>query len=516
MIRSGKILAGGQARRARVRAAVRWLVVAAWLGMLPVDALFAQEHAAPQCVGARAWVTHAGAGGKFESRWQAPDCAPAADITLQANAVIQVYVDQRRQWMLGFGGALTGAAAWLMTQRMDSAQRAALIRSLFAPPPQGIGLSLLRLPIGSTDLSRRRYSLAPAPPATSGSAVTLDLAPMRDASLPVLREISKANPHVRIIASPWSPPAWMKSGGSLVGGELLPEHEGAFADYLAKFVDAMDAEGVPIFAVTLQNEPGYAPSDYPGMHMDAAQRARIIAQLGPRLERTRSRPTILEWDDNWDRFKQPLQVLSDTAASRFIGGVAWHCYIGRPNAQDVVHVRQPDKWQLVTECSDGTWSPNSHETLADFTNRVLIQPARHWGAGTILWSLALDAEHGPHLGGCGRCIGVVTVGADGRVERTRDYYALAHFSAFVARDAYAIATSSNDDAIASVGFVSANGSAVTLVIANRGVFARTVGVAFGGSRAVIAIPVPAGGLATVQVPIRGTERSQRQGQVGSP
>lgn len=465
--------------------------------LLPGASLAASVQVAAPCATARIWITQPAASGGFNSTWEVPECSRVGAANVDAN--VEVGLARRQQRMLGFGAALTGSAAWLLATRMAPAPRSELVRSLFAAPPQGIGLSLLRLPIGSTDLSRRRYSLAPVAPAAGDDRVALDLAPMRTAMLPVLREILQANQGLRIVASPWSAPAWMKTTGGLIGGRLQADHEAAFARYIGEFVDAMSTVGVPIFAVTLQNEPGYSPSDYPGMRMDAEQRARIIARyLGPRLARTHPQTTILGWDDNWDRFKQPLQVLADRAAAPFIGGVAWHCYVGRPNVQDLVYARYPDKWQLVTECSDGTWSPNSKESLADFANRVLIRPIRHNGAGTILWSLALDEHHGPHTGGCGRCIGVVTVDRAGRAEPTRDYYALAHFSAFVLPGAEHVDTQADVETLGNVGFISADGRTATLIVANRSGLGQRVGVALTGQAADIVLVVPAQSLATLQ------------------
>lgn len=480
-----------------------WLLIGA-LGVLGcAAALPARASAAPgeaACATATIWVTQPLPAGGLGSTWETPDCASAG--AHAADTVITLEPTLRKQRVLGFGAALTGSAAWLMTARLSKTQRTRLVRSLFAPAPRGIGLSLLRLPIGSTDLSRRRYSLAPTAPATDTDPVHLDLRPLRQTTLPVLRAILKTNPDLRIIASPWSPPAWMKTSGSLMGGQLPPARETQFAQYVAGFVDAMGAAGIPIFAVTLQNEPGYVPADYPGLRMDAPQRARIVANaLGPLLARAHPETTILEWDDNWDRFKQPLEVLADAGAAPHIGGVAWHCYIGRPHVQDLVHARHPDKWQLVTECSDGTWSPNSRESLADFTDRVLIEPMRHWGAGTILWSLALDEQHGPHTGGCGRCIGVVTITRDGRAEPTRDYYALGHFSAFVTPGSYRIESHSADDTLRNVGFLSADGRSVTLVLANRGKTDQRAGVALDAHAPMIFVSVPAGGLATLRFSI---------------
>lgn len=400
--------------------------------------------------------------------------------------------------MLGFGAALTGATAWLMAKHMDPAQRTQLLDELFAPPPEGIGLSLLRVPVGTSDLSPDRFSLAPVPPSDADGTVKLDLAPIMGTSVPVLHDILKVRPGTRIIASPWSPPAWMKTSGSMIGGQLLRSQEANFARYLAEYVQAMKAMDIPIFALTLQNEPDFTPHNYPGMKMGAAQRARVIADdLGPLLAREHSDTAILDWDDNWDQYWQPLQVLADPAASKYVLGVAWHCYEGKVGAQDLVHARYPDKLALLTECSDGLWAPNDQESIAGFVRQVFVQPIRHWDAGVILWSLALDAHHGPHDGGCDKCIGVVTIHRDsGRVERTRDYYALAHFSAFVGTDAYRIGSSVPGGGLSDVGFIDPRTHTLALVVTNSNASARRVRIELGTRHAVVT--VPARSVATVQ------------------
>lgn len=448
------------------------------------------------CRNARAWVTQKTGSGAFESTWVVPDCDENAKA---ADATVTVDMSQRGQQMLGFGAALTGGSAWLLATRMHAQQRTRLLHDLFAPPPMGIGLSLLRLPIGSSDLSRRRYSLAPTPPAKSGDPVKLDLAPMREATLPVLREMLKIQPSLRVIASPWSPPAWMKTGGKLIGGRLAPAHEADFTHYLVDFVELMQRSGVPIFALTLQNEPDYQPGDYPGMLMDEPQQARIIADdLGPALARRHLKTKILGWDDNWDQFQQPLALLADPKAAPYVAGIAWHCYLGRPDAQDMVRQRHPGKWQLVTECSDGTWSPNNHDSIADFASSSLIDPVRHWSAGTILWGLALDEQQGPHDGGCNECIGVVTIDRhSGHAKPTRDYYALAHFSAFVRPGAYRVASSDPADGLDNVSFVDVQRHTLTVVLANRKAKSRRVNIIAGDRHMVL--DVPGGGLATAQM-----------------
>ena len=455
------------------------------------------RHATPtSCRRARAWVTHKSSSGAFESTWVVPDCGH--DVRAPDDT-ITVDLSKRDQQMLGFGAALTGGSAWLLATRMHPRQRARLLRELFAPPPTGIGLSLLRLPVGSSDLSRRRYSLAPTPPKDGRDRLKLELAPMQQTTLPVLREALQIQPTLRVIASPWSPPAWMKTSDSLIGGRLLPAREADFTRYLVEFVEIMQRSGIPIFALTLQNEPDYRPGDYPGMLMDEPQQARIIADdLGPALAQHRLKTRILGWDDNWDQFEQPLALLANPQAAKYVAGIAWHCYLGQPGAQDLVHQRYPAKWQLVTECSDGTWQPNDHDSIADFASNSLIDPVRHWSAGTILWGLALDELQGPHDGGCNECIGVVTIDRhSGRAKPTRDYYALAHFSAFIKPGAYRVASSDPVDGLDNVSFVDTQSHVVTIVLANRKADSRRVRIVVGEYHMVL--DVPGRGLATAQM-----------------
>ena len=204
-----------------------------------------------------------------------PDLAFGAGVAGANNLDVDASV--RYQQMVGFGAALTDSSAWLMRNRMSSAQRAALIDELFGQ--SGIGLSFLRLSLGASDFSRSHYTLDDmAPGQTDDALAHFSIDPMRADVLPTLKQALAANAQLSVMASPWSAPAWMKSNGSLirstdpnVQGTLLPQYYGAFARYLVKFADAMQAEGVPLYALSAQNEPHYEPADYPGMRLDPAQ-----------------------------------------------------------------------------------------------------------------------------------------------------------------------------------------------------------------------------------------------------
>jgi len=412
-------------------------------------------------------------------------------------AVIEIDPSIRYQQIAGFGAAITDASAWLIQQRMNPAQRGALMQELFGRTEEdkqggrqaGLGLSFTRLTIGASDFSRTHYSFDDMPPGQADPQLThFSLAPQRDTVLPTVQAALKINPRLKVMASPWSAPGWMKSGDSLVKGSLKPGAYEAFARYLNRYVDAMKAEGVPITALTLQNEPHFEPDNYPGMRVEPAQRAAFIGgHLGPLLARAHPGTAIFDWDHNWDEPESPAIVLSDPQAARYVSGIAWHCYAGDVRAQGRLHERFPAKDTWFTECSGGRWSPDWAKNLQYFTKTLVIDTTRGWARGVLFWNLALDENDGPHLGGCKDCRGVVTIDArTGAVTRNVEYYALAHASRFVLPGAYRIA-SSETQGVANVAFRNPDGS-MALVVANGGTEARALSVRVGGRGFSYALP----------------------------
>lgn len=181
-----------------------------------------------------------------------------------ADVTITVNENQTYQQMDGFGVSLTDASAWLMNYKLDNNKRAEVMERLFGNT--GIGLSLLRQPIGSSDFAWAAYTYADTANDTSLSQFTID----RDKAyiLPMVKAAIAKNPNIKVMGSPWSAPAWMKYSNNLNGGKLKAEHYGTYANYFKKYIEAYQAEGVPIYAVTLQNEPMYEPSHYPSMGMN--------------------------------------------------------------------------------------------------------------------------------------------------------------------------------------------------------------------------------------------------------
>jgi glucosylceramidase len=383
-------------------------------------------------------------------------------------ATIDIDPRQRYQTIVGFGAAITDASALLIQSRLNRAQRAALLKELFGPDP-GLQISLIRLTIGASDFSVTHYSFDDLPGGESDSALAhFSIAPIRDTVLPVVRDAQRLNPALRVIASPWSAPGWMKTSGSLLHGTLAPEYYGAFADYLVRYVDEMQAHGVPIFALTLQNEPHFDPLNYPGMLLSAAARAQVIGQfLGPALARRPTASLILDWDHNWDRPQEPLQVLDDPVAAPSVAGVAWHCYAGKIAAQAQVHQAHPDKDTYLTECSSGNWGTTSESSLLSMTREQIIGGTRGWARGVIFWNLALDETAGPHLGGCRACRGLVTINSrTGQITRSDDYYAIAHVSRFVLQGAERIESTATDAGLANVAFRNPHDGSIVLIVAN--------------------------------------------------
>ena len=455
------------------------LVLAAWAG-----APRAAEQPAPADVSV--WITTAG-----HTRALAPS-APAR-FAGRAAARPQIVVDdtQRFQEIVGFGASLTDSSAWLIQHMLDARQRDALLKDLFGREGNGLGLSFSRLTIGASDFSRHHYSLNDTPDGTPDPDLKhFSIDPNRGDVIPVARAMLAINPQLKIMASPWSAPGWMKDNNSLIQGRLLPQYYDAFSRYLLRYVDAYAAEGIPIFALTVQNEPDYEPKDYPGMRLNAPARARLIGDhLGPMIARRGSGPLIFDWDHNWDKPEEPMGVLSDPVAGNYVDAVAWHCYGGDVAAQSPVHDAFPDKDAYMTECSGGDWEPVRSGGLPLQMKNIIIRSMRHWARGALFWNLALDENNGPYAGGCHTCRGVVTIDSrTGEITRTDEYYALAHASRFVRPGAHRIASSGPTDDLDNVAFRNADDGSLVLLVSNSAMQPRRFSVAHGERRFAYTLP----------------------------
>jgi glucosylceramidase len=423
---------------------------------------------------------------------------PVIELTARGSAPADIVIDATTQYqtITGFGAAMTDSSAWLLHTKMSDLQRRALLTELYGPPPN-LNFNMMRLTIGSSDFSLNVYTLDDIPFGKSDPQLKhFNIASNLQDVIPMMREVLAINPDMLTIASPWGAPAWMRTTQNLLGGELLEQYESVYADYLVKYLDAYRSHGIPIFALTLQNEPAYAPISYPGMTVGAETRARIVSKyLGPKLAGRKPKTGILEWDHNWTPVEEPLAVLADPDAARYIDGVAWHCYGGSQHEQGRVHRAHPDKDAYITECTGGDWPLSVNGELLWFSRNLLVTGIRQWARGVVYWNLALDENHGPHFGGCSRCKGVITIDSDtGEVTRNDEYYALAHFSRFVLPGDVRIQSTDTDTdsgpnkGIANVAFQSASDGSITLVMVNLNKEAHTVSVAEGRFRFEYSMP----------------------------
>jgi glucosylceramidase len=409
-----------------------------------------------------------------------------------------VVIDTSRhfQRMHGFGAAMTDASAQVLSGLPDD-KRKALMAELFGRKNGGLGLSLMRLTVGASDFSTYDYSYDDTPGNVPDPGLRyFSIDPAKKYVLPRVREALAINPDLVVMVSPWSAPAWMKTTNSLFKGELVPRYYPAFANYLAKTVEAFGREGVPVSMLTIQNEPNFEPDNYPGERVDPPQRAEIIGRyVGPTFKSLGLRTEILDWDHNWDHPEMPLAVLRDPAARQYISGVAWHCYNGDVTAQSPVHDAYPDKDAWLTECSGGEWSPEFAGVLGWMTDKLIIGAANNWSRGTLLWNLALDPAHGPHTGGCADCRGVVTIDpATGSITRNVEYYVLGHASRFVLPGAYRVSAVAPRGQVDAAAFLNPDGSRIAILYRKSGTGGVTI--ALGGERYSIAMP--AGSVATVR------------------
>ncbi|MEO9080302.1 MAG: glycoside hydrolase family 30 beta sandwich domain-containing protein [Rhodanobacter sp.] len=403
---------------------------------------------------------------------------------------VMVDTDKTYQAIVGFGAALTDSSAWLIQNKLNASQRFALLHELFGPPP-GLNFNMTRLTIGASDFSLKQYTLDDLP----AGQVDPDLQHFNIAAnlhdvIPTVREALAINPNLQIIASPWSAPAWMKTSANLIGGTLLEPDESVYAQYLIKYVDTYRSYGIPIFALTLQNEPNFLPATYPGMSLSVEQRARIIEQyLGPALANRKPRTRILGLDHNWDDPNQPLSLLADPGVKPYLDGIAWHCYRGNPSAQTQVHRAYPDRDAYITECSGGDWESSKNGELLWFARDLLLGGLRNWARGVVYWNLALDENYGPHFGGCDTCKGVVTIDSKtGAVSRNDYYYAFAHFSRFVLPGAVRVNSSTTIKGLANVAFRNADDGSIVLVLVNSKTDQQRVSVTQGVNRFQYTLP----------------------------
>lgn len=380
---------------------------------------------------------------------------------------VKVEIDETTtyQTVEGFGYTLTGGSAALINN-MVAAERTKLLNELFGTGAGSIGVSYLRLSLGASDLSSFVYSYNDLPAGQTDPTLSkFSLAQDTVDLIPVLKEILAINPSIKLMASPWSAPVWMKSNGSSIGGNLLPANYPVYAQYFVKYIQAMKARGITIDAVTVQNEPQHGGNN-PSMVMSATEQADFVKNnLGPAFQAAGINTKIIVWDHNCDNPNYPISIMNDAAAKAFVKGAAFHLYAGNITAMSQVHDAHPDRDLYFTE----QWTSSTGDFGGDLQwhmQNVIIGSMRNWAKTALEWNLANDPLFGPHTpGGCTQCKGALTISGS-NVTRNVSYYIIGQVSKFVPPGSKVIKSLSPGN-VPQVAFITPDGKRV-LVITNQG------------------------------------------------
>lgn len=394
-------------------------------------------------------------------------------------AKIEVDDSKTFQTIDGFGYTLTGGSAQVINQ-LNAQKRQELLKELFGATETSIAISYLRISIGASDLNAVPFTYDDLP--SGQTDVNLDnfsLAPDKNDLIPMLKEIVAINPNIKIMATPWSPPVWMKDNNGFVGGSLKPEYYGVYAKYFVKYIQTMKAEGITIDAITPQNEPLH-PGNNPSMLMTAVHQADFIKNhLGPAFKAANLATKIVAYDHNCNKPEYPIAVLNDAGANPFVDGSAFHLYEGDISALTTVHNAFPNKNIYFTE--QYTSSTGSFDgDLKWHVKNVVIGSMRNWSKTALEWNLANNASFGPNTpGGCTTCKGALTINSSDSFTRNVGYYIIAHASKFVPSGSVRIA-SNNSGNLNNVAFKTPSGKKV-LIVENDGNTAEIFNIQYNGN-----------------------------------
>lgn len=392
--------------------------------------------------------------------------------TTKATVRFTLQLEQTYQKIDGFGWMLNQGSAKLLMQ-LPASDRRAMIEELYGV--EGLNASMVRVAIGACDLSESDYTYADSYDATlSNFAIAQqDLTTV----VPILQEILSINPKVKVMACSWTAPTWMKNNtawyNSYVDGTLNTDYYDLYAEYFLKYIEAMEAWGIPIWGLSVQNEPLNGHND-PSMTWTKETMYKFITtNLGPKLrDNNHSNVRIIAYDHNCDVTDFPIYV----ARSRFVYGTAFHLYAGDISALSTVY-NSTGKPVLFTEQYTG----KDGDFMGDFTwhiQNVVLGAMNNYATTSMEWNLCSDPNYSIHTsGGCSNCKGALTINGSSLVRRNVSYYIIGHGSRVVDPDAKRIAATCNVDNVTYSAFANPDGSYGIIMYTNAGV-ARSASVEF--------------------------------------
>ncbi len=391
--------------------------------------------------------------------------APGPDAGGPDLPTVAVDTERRFQVIEGFGGAFTEAAAvnWLA---LGERRRQQLLEAYF-DADCGHGYSLCRVHMGSCDFALGNYAHVETP--DDMALASFSIARDRQALLPFIKSAQRvAGRPIKLLASPWSPPAWMKTSGRMNdGGMLRPECRGAWARCYARFIEAYEAEGVPIWGVSVQNEPAATQSWDSCIYTAEEERDFVRDFLGPELEAAGlGHVRIVIWDHNRDLMVERARtVYSDPDAARYVWGTGFHWY-GEDCFDHVqqVHDAWPDKQLLFTEgCQEGGPHHGSWD-LGERYAHSMINDLNRWTVGWIDWNLLLDGQGGPNHVGNFCSAPILADTSSDSFSLQSSYYYLGHFTRFVKPGAQRVLCTTGQQDLEAAAFINPDGSVATVVM----------------------------------------------------
>ncbi|WP_299682846.1 carbohydrate-binding protein [uncultured Dokdonia sp.] len=381
------------------------------------------------------------------------------------NATINVEEQETFQTIDGFGFMMTQGSAQVLNDLNPNLQNS-ILQETFNPNNDGSKLSVMRISIGASDLSNSVYFYNNTPGDINMNNFSLD-GPDKEDLIPIIKKVLEINPNIKILATPWSAPTWMKtnrdtSSNPAIGGSLDPQFYEAYARYFVRYLQEMEAEGIPIWGITPQNEPEN-PFNEPSMAMTSNEQLDFINNhLGPQIEAAGFTPRIIAFDHNCDNPGYPINILNN---STYAEGAAFHLYDPGANIEAMSEVRNATgKNVYFTE----QFTSSNGEFNGDFgwhIENVVIGSLRNWSRTVIEWNYAADPDSNPRTpGGCDECLGAITVNNSNSITRNVSYYIISQISKFVQPGAVRLATNDPDnDTVTNVALRNENGEKVLLV-----------------------------------------------------
>lgn len=399
-----------------------------------------------------------------------------------------ITVDEARtfQTIRGFGASMTESSAWLIRHILSGDDRKRLMRDLFHPV-DGIGISRLRQPMGSSDFALNNYTFDDVKSDRTLKHFSIE----REETLiaPLLQEAMSHNSALTIMASAWTAPAWMKAPKIWNGGRLRQDMYRTYAEYFVKYVRAYEKCGVSISTVTAQNEPVHAPWTYPGMRMSADEEAGFVRELAKAFDAEGIETEILVHDHNWSTVDRALAALERVRDIPRVIGVAFHGYAGDPDAQQRIHQVSPNAIIELTESSGGTWYEDFDKVLIRDVQKLFIETLRNGASSVLRWNIALNEHNGPRNGATDKCRGLVRIDEEsGVAQKTVDYYSLGHFSKFVMSGAQRIFSSEvRNEGVENMAFRNPDGT-VVIVLVNEDAIMKSVEIQLSGRAFAVELP----------------------------